>query len=138
MEILAVPQDKVATHMNTRKAIYATDAAGEYRIVASSGWEVEEEATLQAVDELQRLADAAYDQVVSGVMAPLYFHMYAQRMELNVLAQASGISRWRVKRHLQPEVFAKLSPKIVGRYAEALGMKVEELYRLPGERQDGD
>ncbi len=134
MESRAVPQDRVSTHVSTRKAIYATNQNGAYEIVPSSGWEVEAEATLQAVDELARLAAAAYEKVVAGTVAPLYFHMYNCRMDFAVLAQASGIAKWRMKRHMQPDVFAKLSPKIAARYAEALGLKVAELYRLPEKR----
>ncbi len=136
MESRFVPQDKVATHNNsTRKAIYATGQSGVYEIVPSSGWEVEAEATLQAVDELARLAASAYAKVIAGTAAPLYFHMYNCRMDFAVLAQASGISRWRLKRHLRPDVFAKLSTKIVARYAEALGLTVTELYQLPKKEQ---
>ena len=131
MESRAVPQDKVSTHNSTRKAIYATGQGGAYEIVPSSGWEVEAEATLQAVDELARLAAAAYKKVAAGTAAPLYFHMYNCRMDFAVLAQASGIAKWRLKRHMRPDVFAKLAPKTVACYADALGLKVEELYRLP-------
>lgn len=135
MESRAVPQDRVATHNVTRKAIYATNKNGDYEIVPSSGWEVEAAVTLQAVDEFARLAAVAYEKVLAGDMAPLYFHMYNCRMDIAVLAQASGISQWRLKRHLQPAVFAKLAPKIVMRYAEALGLTVEELYKLPKKEQ---
>jgi len=136
MESRAVPQDKVSTHNNsTRKAIYATGQSGTYEIVPSSGWEVEAEATLQAVDELARLAAAAYEKVVVGEAVPLYFHMYNCRMDFAVLAQASGIAKWRLKRHMRPDVFAKLSPKTAACYAEALGLTVEELYQLPKKEQ---
>ena len=131
MESRAVPQDEVATLTDTRKAIYAIGCDGSYEIVPSSGWEVEAEATLQAVDELARLAAEAYDQVVAGTAAPLCFHMFNRRMDINVLSQASGIARWRLKRHLKPEVFAKLSHKTLACYADALGLEVEELKRLP-------
>jgi hypothetical protein len=136
MESRTVPQDQVPTHKSTRKAIYATNQNGTYEIVPSSGWEVEAEATLQAVDELARLAAAAYEKVVAGEAAPLYFHMYNRRMDFTVLAQASGIAKWRLKRHMRPDIFAKLSPKTAARYAEALGLKVEELCRLPEKRRE--
>ena len=40
-----VPQHNISTYANNKKAIYAIDENDEYTIVASSGWEVEEEAT---------------------------------------------------------------------------------------------
>ncbi len=136
MESRAVPQDGVSTHNVTRKAIYATNQNGEYEIVPSSGWEVEAEVTLQAVDELVRLAAEAYEKALAGELAPLCFHMYNRRMDIAVLAQASGISRWRLKRHLRPGVFAKLAPETVARYAEALGLTVNELCQLPKKEQN--
>ncbi|MCD6269002.1 MAG: hypothetical protein J7J71_02580 [Deltaproteobacteria bacterium] len=136
MESRAVPQDEISTHTNTRKAIYATDCNGAYGIVPSSGWEVEAEVTLQAVDELVRLASEAYDKVVTGVASPLYFYMFARRMDLDILAQASGIGKWWLKRHMRPDVFAKLPHKTVARYADALGMEVEALYQLPEKRPE--
>ena len=126
MECDTVPQDEVSTHLNVRKAIYATGKSGAYEIVPSSGWEVEEEATRQAVAELERLANAAYDLVLVGEVAPLYFHMYNQRMDIDLLAAASGVWRWRLKRHLKPEVFVKLAPEIVAHYAEVLGLEASD------------
>ncbi len=131
-----MPQDEVSTLTDTRKAIYAVGCDGRYEIVPSSGWEAEAEATLQAVDELARRAVEAYDRVAAGAAAPLYFHMFDRRMDIDLLSQASGIGRWRLKRHLKAEVFAKLPPKTVARYAEALGLKVDELKRLPAVRPD--
>ena len=131
-----MPQDEASTLTNTRKAIYAVGRDGRYEIVPSSGWEVEAEATLQAVYELARRAAEAYDQVAAGAAAPLYFHMFDRRMDIDLLSQASGIAKWRLKRHLKAEVFVKLPPKTVARYAEALGLKVEELKRLPPVRPD--
>lgn len=131
MESSKVPQDQISTHANVRKAIYATGADGGYEIVPSSGWLVEEEATRQAVEELERLADEAYAEVLAGKMAPLYFHMYNRRMDISILAQAMGIFKWRLKRHLQPKGFARLSSAMKARYSQVLGLKPAELEQLP-------
>lgn len=126
-----MPQDNVSTLGRHKKAIYATSETGAYAIVASSGWQVEAEATTQALAELQRLSDQAYEDVLDGKLSPLAFHMYNKRMDLSTLAQASGISKWRLKRHLKPVVFASLSQKLLERYADTLGLSVEELCALP-------
>jgi hypothetical protein len=39
-----------------------------------------------------------------------------------------------VRRHLRPEQFARLSAALLARYAEALGISVAELKRLPEKR----
>lgn len=131
MDIKSVPQDEISTYAKNRKAIYATDEDGEYKIIASSGWDVEGEATLQALNALQEQALLAYQAVSSGDKSPLYFHMYAQRMDLIVLAQSMGTFQWRVKRHFMPHVFNKLSNKWLARYADALGLEIEALKTLP-------
>lgn len=131
MDIKNVPQDHISTYADNKKAIYATDEQGKYGVIASSGWDVEEEATKQALDELQRQADAAYAEVKEGKKSALYYHMYAQRMDPVVLAQSVGMFQWRVKRHFKPAVFAKLSDSLLERYSEALGVSIEDLKKLP-------
>ena len=126
-----VPQHNISTYANNKKAIYAIDENGEYTIVASSGWEVEEEATKQALGELERLANIAYDLVVSGEASALYFHMYDRRMDLQTLAQTTGLFKWRIKRHFKPMIFNKLSKKMLVCYGETLGISVEKLCTLP-------
>ncbi|GGB12780.1 hypothetical protein [Agarivorans gilvus] len=131
MDAKNVPQDQISTYANHSKAIYAKNDNGEYTVVASSGWDVEEEVTKQALNEFQRLALAAYQQVEKGEKSPLYYHMFAQRMDLMVLAQSMGWFQWRVKRHFIPRVFAKLSPAKLAQYSEALGISVQQLRTLP-------
>jgi hypothetical protein len=131
MDIKNVPQDHISTYADNKKAIYATDEKGRYGVIASSGWDVEEAATKQALDELQRQADAAYAEVKEGKRSTLYYHMYAQRMDPVVLAQSVGMFQWRVKRHFKPAVFARVSEKVLARYSEALGVTVEDLKKLP-------
>ncbi|MGB5965942.1 MAG: hypothetical protein WBF77_10850 [Sulfurimonadaceae bacterium] len=131
MEIKNVPQDHISTYAGNKKAIYATNEDGHYGVVASSGWEIEEEATKQALIELGRQADEAYEEVAAGQMSPLYYHMYAQRMDLIVLAQSVEMFQWRVKRHFKPSVFSKLSDAMLSRYSEALGVSVEDLKTVP-------
>ena len=131
MEVEQVPQDEISTQARARKAIYATNSAGTYEIIASSGWTVEETATRQAVAECERLAAAARAEVEAGTMAPLFFHMHNRRVDFTILAQAAGLSRWRLRRHCRARVFAGLAPRIKARYAEALGLAAGELERLP-------
>jgi len=115
--------------------MYATREDGEYTIIASTGWSVEEEVTKQALLELERLAENAYQAVLSGTVSPLYFHMYNGRMDLPTLAQSSGFFQWRVKRHFKPTIFRKLPVKILARYSDALGLSCDVLCSLPSQRQ---
>ena len=131
MDLNNVPQEGNKTLAGHKKAIYAKDAGGHIVAVASKGWEVEEIVTSQAVEEMDALADSARQNVLNGLSAPLEYWMYARRMDLLLLAQSTGIWRWRIRRHFRPEIFARSSHKMLARYAEALGITIEELQHLP-------
>ena len=131
MEINEVPQDNNRMLGGHRKAMYARDPSGRMVLVASSGWEVEEIVTSNAVEQLNEQAAAARARVEAGLSAPLEYWMYARRMDLTLLAQSTGLWRWRVRRHLQATHFAKLSTSLLQRYADALGINTETLAHLP-------
>lgn len=126
-----VPQDARPEYGGERRAVYAIDESGHYAAVPSAGWRADEIVNQQAVDEYRRLADEALARARAGTASPLEFHMYDRRMELETLAQATGLWRWRVRRHLRPARFARLSPELRRRYADALGVSLEQLGRLP-------
>jgi hypothetical protein len=127
MDAADVPQEGNVTHEGLRRAVYARGADGRLGLVPSRGWQVEETVTRQAVASFEALAAAALVRVRAGESSPLEYHMYRARMDLPLLAQASGLWRWRVRRHLRPAGFARLSPALRARYAEALGMDAARL-----------
>lgn len=126
-----VPQDASPVYIGQRRLLYAVDEQGNYGEARSSGWEVETEATMAAVREIERQRDDAWARGRRGEAAPLEFHMFRRRMDIALLAQTSGFWQWRVRRHLRPAVFARLSRRALERYAEALGLSMAELQQLP-------
>lgn len=122
-----VPQEGNSTLGGHRKAMYARGEDGKLHIVQLTGWEVEEIVTRQAVDDLLRLTEDARQRVLAGQTSPLEYHMYRVRMDIPLLAQASGIWQWRIRRHFRPDLFARLSPTLLATYADAMGMTVEQL-----------
>ncbi len=126
-----VPQDQVTYYGTARRAVYAVDRDGHYTTVASSGWDAEVVVNADAVAEFERLAAEARQRVIAGLASPLEYHMYAQRMDLPTLAQSSGIWRWRLRRHLRARIFPRLSSRCLQRYADALGLSIEQLQVLP-------
>jgi len=122
-----VPQEGNSTLGGHRKAMYARGTDGKLHIVQSAGWEVEEIVTKQAVDDLLRLTEEARQRVLAGLTSPLEYHMYRVRMDVPLLAQASGIWQWRIRRHFRPAVFAGLSASLLTTYADAMGMTVDQL-----------
>ena len=65
MKLEDIPQDDSKIFRGQRKVIYAT-RNGKFEAGKSSGWEAEEFATGQAVDELHQLTEAALTAVKNG------------------------------------------------------------------------
>ena len=135
MRIDEVPQDESSTYAGHKKLLYAQDRSGAYTGVQSSGWDVEANATLDAVALYQALADQARAEVEAGQKSPLYYHMYACRMDLLLLGQLTGFWRWRIRRHFKPSVFAGLKHPVLSRYATAMDKTISELKALPEPHQ---
>jgi hypothetical protein len=126
-----VPQHEARAFVGHKKALYATDERGKYRVVPSSGWDAEQIVLDQAIDEFDREAAAALTQARQGTASSLAYHMWRRRMDVPTLSQCSGFFQWQVRRHLRPGPFARLSASKIQRYAEALGCTAGELQALP-------
>lgn len=131
MKTTEVPQEGNATLAGLRKAVYARDVDNRIVTVPSAGWEAEEIVTQQAAEIFSTHANEARARVLKGERSPLEYWMYARRMDIATFAQSSGVWRWRIRRHFQPARFARLSTKLLDRYAHALGISREALSRLP-------
>jgi hypothetical protein len=130
MKIENTPQEPNKTHAGAKKALYAQDEKGEYKITPSIGWKAEEIATLLALEELKLKEKEAKEAYFAGKLSPLPFYMYQKRMDLTILSCTSGISKWRIKRHFKPSVFAKLNDKYLFLYAEALDIDAKTLREI--------
>ncbi len=125
-----VPQEGNSTLAGHRKAVYARGEDGRLHIVQSSGWEVEEIVTRQAVEDLDRQAEDARRRVLAGRTSPLEYHMHRVRMDVPLLSQVTGLWQWRIRRHFRPDIFAGLSAGLLGRYGEAMGLSIEQLKKV--------
>ena len=126
-----VPRESAPILGGVTKAAYVLEQKNRYIIVPNGGTEAEVAVTEEAVAWFERLAAEALARAQRGQTSPLEVHMYRQRLDVPTLAQATGLWRWRVRRHLRPARFARLSPALLQRYAEAMGLTVETLRRLP-------
>ena len=126
-----VPQQNAKAFMGHSKLLYALDEKGRYVPAPSSGWEAEEIVLDQAIAEYQRQAADAWARAKAGTTSALEYHMFRQRMDVVLLSQTTGYFKWRVRRHLKPGAFRKLSASVRACYAEALGMGPEALDVLP-------
>lgn len=114
-----------------REVNYAVDSDGNYTLTASVGWEAKNVALRQAWEAIIGQLRRELEQVKAGQRSPLSYHMVKNQMNPALLAQYSGIARWRVKRHLKPAVFDKLDDSVLTPYAELFGISVAELRKVP-------
>ena len=128
MDIEDIPQDDSKIFRGQKKVIYAT-RNGKFEAGTTTGWNAEEFATQQAVDELAQLTEQALQAVKSGEKSIIYYLMNKNRYDLQTLAQATGFWQWQIKRHFRLDVFNKLSEKKLEVYAGVFGVSIKEIKR---------
>lgn len=128
-----VPQDKSSLLDNDiQELCYAVNDKGEYVTALSSGWETKtivQEATLEGINA--RVKEAK-EQVANGLVSPIVYFMELNRMDLPTLSAYVSLWRWRVKRHFNPNLFKKLSTRVLQKYANAFDISIEELKAFNG------
>jgi hypothetical protein len=65
-----------------------------------------------------------------GKISPVYYYMVYQDMGIGDLAGRVGISKRKLRKHFNPEVFARLDPAALEKYAMIFGVTVEEMKSL--------
>lgn len=136
MKVRDVPQDESILQGHQR-ACYAVDETGRYVIVPSKGWEVEKIVNAQAQADVRAAIEGARQRVLAGQASPLAYHMACRQMTIGLLAANSGIWSLRVRRHLRPRAFTRLGRAVLQRYADALGISVDDLMRVPAHPDAG-
>lgn len=128
-----VPQDKGRfENLNMRELCYATDEDGNYKTALSAGWKPKEIALDTALEDIKERTEEARLAVIAGELSPIAYYMELSKMDLPVLAGYVGMWQWRVKRHCKPSVFAKMNDKLLGKYAEAFNISIDELKNFKG------
>jgi hypothetical protein len=125
-----VPQDKGVLDQ-WHNIQYAVDENGNYTLVPSSGWEPANTANYQAWDLIEEQLSQTIEKIHAGKLSPLAYHMEKGLMDTALLAKYVKISRWRVKRHLRPDIFFRLPLVILDRYAKLFDISVEDLKKVP-------
>jgi hypothetical protein len=129
-----VPQD-VGLAGPLREVVYAVGEGGAYEAVPSYGWGPKTVALSQAWEQILKELEAIARRVANGELSPLAWHMIRHQMPPALLAKYARINRWRIRRHMKAGPFRRLKPAVRERYAEALGISVEALARIPDDPQ---
>jgi hypothetical protein len=110
-----------------KELVYATDEKGNYTTALSTGWEPKTIALSNSIDEISERIALAKEQVENNEASPIVYFMEHSRMDVAILSSYVGMWQWRVKRHFNPKVFAKLSDKILKKYADTFNISIAEL-----------
>jgi hypothetical protein len=133
MKISEIPQDDIKTLRGEKKALYAVDDKGHYIQATTRGWEAEEIALNQVIDDFEEKALQAASRVRNNETSPIEYFMHKNWMDSLTLAQAMGLYRWQVKRHFKPGVFKTLDRKTLDEYARLFRVTVNTLENFSGE-----
>jgi len=113
-----------------REMLYDYDQDGKF--VKNVGYHAEPDrvSLQQTWDFFNERIEEARQKVLAGLTSPITFYMEKNLVTPLDLSMHAGIGVWRVKRHLKPRVFAKLSEKTLKKYAEAFNITVEQLKNI--------
>ena len=122
-----VPQDLSSLGKITTEICYATDESGKYTTQQSRGWDVKTGALDVTWENVEKRMKEAKEKMERGEVSPLLYFMEKNVMDMAILSSYTGFWKWRIRRHLKPVVFSKLSDKALQKYAEVFNSTVEEL-----------
>lgn len=125
-----LPQDKSPLEGITKELCYAVDESGKYTTDLSKGWEVKAAALDVAWEDIKQRVNEAHEKVLAGEASPILYYMELKLMDIGLLSDYTGFWKWRIKRHLKPAVFNKLSEKKLRKYAKAFDISVQELRKV--------
>lgn len=125
-----VPQD-VGVLEENKVVAYAVDDEGQYCLTTTSGWDPVNEANRIAWEDIKEQLDEVRCSIKAGKVSVLAYYMVRAQMDRSLLASYSGISTWRVWRHLKPTPFAKISDSDRATYAKLFGIDIEQLSVVP-------
>lgn len=118
-----VPQDDgKMLDGKTRDLYYVLDENGNYVQALSRGWDPKTTVLQQAWDDISEQAEEAKNLVLAGKSSPIHYHMEKSQMDLKLVSEYTGFSKGKIKEHLTPEGFAKLTEAEKNAYTETFNI----------------
>lgn len=114
-----------------RDLAYAIDSDGKYQTVQSVGWTPKNEALEVTLDSINEECEEIAERVRCGATSPLEYYMAKNIMSIELLSDYTGIAKRKIRKHFDPETFAKLDDATLEKYADALRMNAEDIKHLP-------
>jgi len=115
----------------SREMLYSYNKDGKFEKTVGFHGEADRVILQQAWDLFAERIEEARQKVHAGKASPIVYYMEKTLLDPMNLAMMAGIAIWRVKFHLKPGPFKRLSEKTLRKYAEAFNLSVDELKRVP-------
>ncbi|MHB8788418.1 MAG: hypothetical protein ACYDBT_00910 [Desulfobulbaceae bacterium] len=108
---------------------YSLNSSGAYEQVAGFICPEVEVANHQAWREIDRQIAGSREKVRAGRVSCLHFYMTVNLMDIGLLARYTGQSRWKVRLHMFPFIFSRLSCNILQIYAQLFKIFPDDLIK---------
>ncbi len=138
MKIDDVPQDKGVIDGDLTEICYAVDSQGRYVLSPSRGWDPKNVANRQAWDVIRKEIHHSLEKIRAGKLSPLAYHMVRNQMNVGLLSKYVPYSRLRVRWHLRPAVFNRLTSEQLKPYADLFEVAPQALKEVPEAAPDCD
>ncbi len=113
-----------------RELLYSYDKDGNFKKDVGFHGEPDRVILQQAWDLFNERAEEARKKVLEGKASPILYYMEKNLLNPMDLSMHAGVSLWRVKFHLKPKSFSRLSEKTLKKYAEAFNITVDQLKKV--------
>ncbi len=131
MKTKDVPQDNAnLMEGKFQEPVYSLDEDGNYTTVRSVGWDPKNAVMLHAWEEVNERIEEVRQKVLDGQLSPLAFYMEKNIMDTSLVGKYMGFWSFKVKRHLKPKRFNKLSRQTLEKYADVFNLSVEEFTNI--------
>jgi hypothetical protein len=127
MEEKTNPVYKNEAYGQYRELLYSEYADGKFEKTVGYHGESDRTTLQQAWDLFNDRIEAARQKVLAGEASPVLYYMEKTLVTPMDLSMHAGINVWRVKRHLKPKVFKRLSEKTLQKYAVAFNITLDQL-----------
>jgi hypothetical protein len=113
-----------------RELLYSEYADGKFETSVGYHGEADRTTLQQAWDLFNDRIEAARQKVKAGDASPILYYMEKNLVTPMDLSMHADIMVWRVKRHLKPKVFKRLSEKTLKKYAQAFNISLDQLQNV--------
>lgn len=125
-EEIPLPVDQGITN-GLKIVSYVLNDRGKYELTPDFLWQPATVANHQAWEEIAKKITASQNKVAAGRVSCLHYYMTANQMDIGLVAQYTGQSRWKVLLHLVPFVFGRVSADTLRKYADMYKVSLDDL-----------